>query len=237
MFSLYIILLVQYGSAQSSSLTALSGMLMARAAGTQKQTRIQREKSADILRAALSVFGAHGFRGATVDMIAQAAGLSKPNLLYYFRSKEVIHTELLNSTLSEWLEPLENLNPAAENPVEEFWQYVEKKLELAKNHPRESRLFANEILQGAPRLQGYLHGALKALVEREAAVLETWMAEGKIARLDPYHLIFSIWAMTQHYADFDVQVCAVLGKGRSETRFDDAKVYLRTLIEKLLSID
>ena len=57
-----------------------------------------------------------------------------------------------------------------------------------------------------------------------------WMDEGKIARTDPYHLIFAIWATTQHYADFDVQVRAVLGKDRGgEGRFEDAARYLEHL--------
>ena len=49
------------------------------------------------------------------------------------------------------------------------------------------------------------------------------MAEGRLAPVDPRHLLFAIWATTQHYADFDVQVRAVLGRDFSgEGRFDDA---------------
>ena len=74
---------------------------------------------------------------------------------------------------------------------------------------------------------------LKALVDEKAMVLEGWMARGKICRTDPYHLIFSIWATTQHYADFDVQVRAVLGPGHDP--FSEAEEFLNALFARLLA--
>lgn len=193
------------------------------------RTRIQREKQDVILDAALNVFSLHGFRGATIDQIAEAAGMSKPNLLYYFSSKEEIHRRLLTSMLDLWLDPLRELD-AAGDPIPEIRSYIRRKLEMARDFPRESRLFANEMLQGAPHAIDVLEGELKALVDDKAKVIESWMAAGKINRTDPYHLIFSIWATTQHYADFDVQVRAVLGKDRGgEGRFEDAARYLENL--------
>ena len=99
-------------------------------------------------------------------------------------------------------------------PIPEIRSYIRRKLEMARDFPRESRLFANEMLQGAPRIIDMLEVDLKALVDEKAKVLLGWMDQGKIARTDPYHLIFAIWATTQHYADFDVQVRAVLGRDR-----------------------
>ena len=65
---------------------------MARSETTKKTTRIQRQKTDIILEAALDVFSDFGFRGSTIDMIANRANLSKPNILYYFDNKEAIHT-------------------------------------------------------------------------------------------------------------------------------------------------
>jgi TetR/AcrR family transcriptional regulator len=193
------------------------------------RTRIQREKQDVILNAALDVFSLHGFRGATIDQIAEAAGMSKPNLLYYFPSKEDIHRRLLEDMLDLWLDPLREMD-AAGDPIPEIRSYIRRKLEMARDFPRESRLFANEMLQGAPHAIDVLEGELKLLVDDKAAILEGWMGDGRIARTDPYHLIFSIWATTQHYADFDVQVRAVLGKDRGgEGRFEDAARYLENL--------
>src|SRR6218665_592485 len=193
------------------------------------KTRIQREKQDVILDAALNVFSLHGFRGATIDQIADEAGMSKPNLLYYFASKEEIHRRLLTSMLDLWLDPLRELDSDGD-PIPEIRSYIRRKIEMARDFPRESRLFANEMLQGAPHAIDVLEGELKVLVDDKAKGIEDWMAQGKIARTAPYHLIFSIWATTQHYADFDVQVRAVLGRERGgEGRFEDAARFLETL--------
>jgi TetR/AcrR family transcriptional regulator len=193
------------------------------------RTRIQREKRDLILEAALDVFSVHGFRGATIDQIAEAAGMSKPNLLYYFPRKEEIHKELISTMLDMWLAPLREMD-ADGDPIPEIRSYIRRKLEMARDFPRESRLFANEMLQGAPRTIDMLGGDMKVLVDEKAAIIGGWMDRGKLSRTDPYHLIFSIWATTQHYADFDVQVRAVLGKDRNgDGRFEDAARYLEQL--------
>jgi TetR/AcrR family transcriptional regulator len=200
---------------------------------TKPRTRIRQRNSDAILEAALEVFSTHGYRGATLDQIAEVAGLSKPNLLYYFPSKEAIHLELLTGLLDTWLDPLRAMDPAGD-PAEELVGYVRRKLDLSRDYPRESRLFANEILQGAPRIGIVLCGDLHELVQEKAGVLRVWMDEGRIARVHPVHLIFSIWALTQHYADFDVQVRAVLGPG-GEDPFPEAARFLETLFRKLLA--
>jgi TetR/AcrR family transcriptional regulator len=196
------------------------------------RSRIQQKNREVILDAALEVFALHGFRGATLDQIAEGAGLSKPNLLYYFPSKEDVHQALLTGLLDTWLDPLRAMDPKGD-PLGEIRAYVRRKLDLARDYPRESRLFANEILQGAPRMRPAIEGDLRRLVAEKARVLTAWMDEGRIARVDPVHLIFSIWALTQHYADFDVQVRAVLGPGHDP--FAEAGGFLDTLFARLLT--
>lgn len=197
----------------------------------QPRTRIQQRNRDTILEAALEVFSNNGFRGATLDQIATKAGLSKPNLLYYYPSKDAIHAELLSGLMDTWLDPMRALN-AQGDPIPEILAYVERKLEISRLYPRESRLFANEIVQGAPRISGALGGELKPLVDEKAEVIRGWISQGKIAELHPYHLIFSIWSLTQHYADFDVQVRAILGE---EEPFDEALTYLRGIFVKILT--
>ena len=155
--------------------------------------------------------------------------MSKPNLLYYFKSKEDIHTTLIERLLETWLAPLHEIDDIGD-PMTELRAYIRRKLEMARDYPRESRLFANEILQGAPRIMPLLEGELKSLVDEKSEIIKGWMRDGKIARTDPRHLIFAIWATTQHYADFDVQVRAVLGPDRGgDGRFDDAARFLEQL--------
>lgn len=207
---------------------------MSLAATARPRTRIQSEKRQIILDAALEVFSAHGFRGSTIDQIAEAAGMSKPNLLYYYRRKEDIHEALLARLLETWIAPLRALDDVGD-PLTEIRGYIRRKLEMSRDFPRESRLFANEVLQGAPRVMPMLEGELRRLVDEKAEVIRGWIRDGKIARTDPYHLIFSLWATTQHYADFDVQVRAVLGPDRGgEGRFEDAARFLEQLFVSAL---
>ena len=198
---------------------------------TKPLTRIQQKNHAAIMAAGLEVFSQFGFRGSTLDQVAEAAGLSKPNLLYYFPSKEAIYTALLVTLLENWLEPLNKLN-ADGDPVEELLSYAHRKLAMSRDFPRESRLFATEILQGAPEIKPVLEGELKALVDEKCEVIEGWIANGKIRKVDPVHLIFSVWSLTQHYADFDVQVRAIMG---DRDPFESAATHLDDLFRRMLT--
>ncbi|WP_370211492.1 TetR family transcriptional regulator C-terminal domain-containing protein [Roseovarius sp.] len=198
-----------------------------------KPSRIQRRNRGLILEAALDVFSRHGYRGATLDQIAEQAGLSKPNILYYFDGKETIHVTLLNQLMDNWLAPMREIDPEGA-PLDEILCYVHRKLEMSREFPRESRLFANEIIQGAPRIVGHLEEVLKPLVDDTAEVISGWMRAGRLAPTDPRHLIFSIWATTQHYADFEVQV-EVLMPGKAEQ--DEARAFLDRMYRRLLTPD
>jgi len=194
-------------------------------------TRIQKKNQAAILDAGLAVFSQYGYRGSTLDQVAEAAGLSKPNLLYYFPSKEAIYTTLLGKLLENWLEPLRELD-ANGDPIGELLAYTQRKLDLSQHYPRESRLFANEIIHGAPRIGDVLRGELRTLVDEIAVVINAWAKAGRIKPVDPYHLIFSIWSLTQHYADFEVQVTAILG---DVDPFEGASAHLETMLRGMLT--
>jgi len=205
---------------------------MAAPGSRPRASRAQRENRSTILDAALEVFSRHGFRGATLDQIAGEAGISKPNILYYFEGKEAIFVELLDHLMDVWLEPLRRMNPDGE-PLAEIRAYVRRKVQMSAEMPRESRLFAGEIVQGAPRFHDHLAEQLKALFDEKCALLQRWMDEGRLARVDPRHLIFSIWATTQHYADFDAQIGLLLGD-RPQT-IDEAAAFLDNLYVRLLA--
>ncbi|WP_420569348.1 TetR family transcriptional regulator C-terminal domain-containing protein [Thalassovita sp.] len=203
-------------------------------APAKKPSRIQLRNRKKILDAALEVFSTHGYRGATLDQIAEHAGLSKPNILYYFDGKEAIHVTLLNKLMETWLDPLHEMDPNGE-PLKEICAYVRRKAQMSREFPRESRLFANEILQGAPRMGPHLLSDLKPLFDEKTKVIQGWMDAGKINKVDPRHLIFSIWATTQHYADFEAQV-SVLTPDEDDI-LTSAETYLDTLFRNLLGVN
>lgn len=199
---------------------------------TKKPTRIQLRNRKRIMEAALQVFSQHGYRGATLDQIADAAGMSKPNLIYYFDGKEAIHVAVLNRLMEDWLAPLHDMDPGGE-PLDEILTYARRKMDMSRAYPRESRLFANEILQGAPRMAPHLETGLKPLFEEKTAVIATWIAQGRLAPVDPRQLILSIWAITQHYADFDAQIRVLIPDETAS--WDAAFTHVEDMFRKLLT--
>lgn len=177
------------------------------------KTRIQLKNEERILDAAQEVFATYGYHGATIDEVADRAGISKPNLHYYFKRKRDLYLAVLRRTLDIWLVPLRELDRNGD-PAVEIGNYIAQKVQLSRRFPAASRVFANEIVQGAPFLKRYLQTHLRQVVERKAAVIQHWIDQGRLAPIDPYHLIFLIWAATQHYADFIPQIKAVMSVPR-----------------------
>jgi TetR/AcrR family transcriptional regulator len=166
---------------------------------------------ARILKAAEEVFATSGFSGARTAAIAQRAGVPKANLHYYFGTKEALYRRLLENLLEVWLGMGDSIRPEAD-PAQAFAAYIAAKVEHSRRRPYASKVFANELLHGAPQLRTYFRHALRRWVAAKARVIEGWVAAGRMAPIETRHLFFVIWAMTQTYADFDVQVAAVLGR-------------------------
>ena len=184
----------------------------------RSKTRIGVANVDRILDAALSAFARHGLRGTRLEAIADAAGMSKTNLLYYFSSKDELYRAVLTRTLEIWLTPLRELD-ASGDPGASLTRYIEQKLDHSRRFPEASRLFALEIMQGAPQLRHVLETELATLVEHKAAIISAWVAAGRLAPVDPHHLLFTIWATTQHYADFATQIAVLTGKDLSDPDF------------------
>lgn len=198
-------------------------------------SRIQTKKRAAIFAAALEIFARHGLRGASLEGIAAEADMSKQNLLYYFDGKEAIFVELIQQLTDLWLEPLAQIDPEGE-PVAEILAYVQRKLVISQEHPRESRLFAIEIVQGVPHIKHLFEGPMKDMVDRTVALLQAWMDSGQIRPVDPHDLLFSIWANTQHYADFSAQINLIKPMTREE-RYANAGRFLTDMYRALLVPD
>jgi len=201
------------GVRRSESLRARRRVTRVRSAGrsTGQKTRNRAAQQAAIITAAERVFAGAGFGGATMAAIAEAAGLPKPNLHYYFGSKRALYRAVLEQTLREWLQPADTIVADAD-PRTALECYVRDKMRLSFTRPYASRVWANELLHGAPELRGTLVRTLRPLMRAKAAVIEQWIAQGRLAPVDSMHLFFTIWASTQTYADFEVQVCALLGR-------------------------
>jgi TetR/AcrR family transcriptional regulator len=203
----------------------------------QDKGRIRLSNEADILRAAEHVFARAGFAGATMGEIAERAQIPKSNLHYYFRTKKEIYRAVLGNTLSLWLAETDSIR-ADNDPAQALSEYIRAKMKLSASHPDASRVFANEMLHGALEIGDYLRADLRALVDTKARVIERWIADGKMAPVDPRHLFFTIWAATQTYADFEPQVSAVLGVKRvGAKQMEAATLHLTSLLLRGCGLD
>ncbi len=185
---------------------------------TGKRSQAVSAKKQAILSAALETFSQFGIHGTRLEQVAELAGVSKTNLLYYFPCKEALYVSVLQQILDIWLAPLKAFREEL-TPLVAIQQYIRLKLEVSRDYPQASRLFCLEMLQGAPLLKTVLSGDMKSLVDEKSAIIAGWVATGKLAPVDPHHLIFMIWAATQHYADFSAQVEAVTGKSLKDDDF------------------
>ena len=190
---------------EAESLPALAAVPEITAKGLIRQAN-----EARILGAGERVFARAGLHGATMAAIADEAGLPKANLHYYFGAKLDLYRAVLARTLHDWLAPMQAIHADAE-PREALATYIRAKMAMSQQRPDASRVYANELLHGAPVVGELLRTELREIVRDKAAVIDGWVAAGRMAPVDATQLFFTIWATTQTYADFDVQVRAVLG--------------------------
>lgn len=182
-----------------------------------------KDKRSAVLHAALGLFSRFGLHGTSVDQVAARAGVSKSNLLYYFANKEELYVCVLRDLLEVWLAPLREFS-AEQDPQQVIGDYIRRKLAVSRDSPDASRLFCLEIIQGAPLLRDELDRELRELVQHKSAVIRVWVEAGKLAPVDPQHLLFMLWATTQHYADFAVQVQALTGQTLDNPEFFEQTV-------------
>jgi TetR/AcrR family transcriptional regulator len=189
-----------------------------------RRASIREASMEHILAATEKVFAQHGFEGSTMAQLAAAAGLPKANLHYYFGTKEGLYRAVLERILALWLQDAADWITPDRHPADGLAGYVRAKMAHSRLRPYASRIFAGELLRGAPHIMLYLGIELRRQVAELAQVIAGWSARGLMDPVHPVHLLFNIWAMTQTYADFDVQIKAVLGK----VAIDDAEFAVAT---------
>jgi TetR/AcrR family transcriptional regulator len=183
-----------------------------------------------ILTAAERVFAEAGYGGATMQMIADMAGLPKANLHYYFPTKEALYRQVVRDIFEIWLNAAASFD-AASGPVEGIGAYVDAKMDISRQHPFGSKVWASEVMHAAPVIQDYLETTLRDWTDGRIAVIQGWIDAGQMAPVDPRHLLYMLWATTQHYADFGHQI-ATLNGGRplDDTQWHTAKNTVKTVI-------
>jgi TetR/AcrR family transcriptional regulator len=193
---------------------------------------IRERNQTKILKAAEAVFAEKGFDGATTAAIAARAGVPKPNIHYYFGTKQQLYDRLIANILEVWLDAMDVIRADAD-PAQAIGEYIARKVRASQQWPDSSRVWAIEIIGGGRNVSAFLHGRLRRVVREKGKVLAQWAAEERMDAVDPAHFFFMIWAATQTYADFGAQAAAVLTKQRLDgTVFAKAEETLKAIILK-----
>lgn len=182
-----------------------------------------------IMRSAEQEFALHGFKGTRVQKIADRAGLPKTNILYYFKSKDGLYLALLQEILSLWNSSFDKAS-AEDDPAHSLARYIAEKMEISRSRPAASKIFALEIINGAANFNQFFRDQHATWMRGRVAVIQQWIDEGKLQPIDPYYLLFNIWACSQHYADFSAQITELKGKAMVQSDFADATRSLITLV-------
>ncbi len=178
---------------------------------------VAREKlELDILAAAKRLFAQRGYGGVSLDHIAKAVGASKQNLLYYFPSKEALYRRVLHGVLDVWLSYMDTLSQRPDDPEQALRDYIAGKLRFSREHPDDSRVYANEVISGAPIFAAEIAQRVIPALQADVAIFNRWAERGLCRQVDGRHLMVLLWASTQVYADWSSQISLVLGKNELE---------------------
>ena len=183
--------------------------------------RIRQKNEEAIIKAAEEEFARHGFKGTSMNTIAQNVGLPKANLHYYFSNKLGLYQAVLVNILELWDNTFNNLS-VDDDPAIALAGYIRAKMEFSRRHPKASRIYAMEVISGGEHLSQMLNQDYQTWFRGRAAVFEAWSAAGKMDPVDPVHLIFLLWGSTQHYADFSSSISRLTGR-KKQTKEDFAK--------------
>ena len=194
-----------------------------------RRTEIRQQNETLILQAAEKVFAEAGFGGATMQLIANMAGLPKANLHYYFATKEDLYRRVVQDIFEIWLHAADSMDKAP-GPVEGIGAYIQAKMDISRRHPNGSKVWAFEVMHRAPVIQDYLETTLRVWTDGRVRLIERWIAEGKMAPVDPEHLLYMLWATTQHYADFGHQIETLNAGPLSDGDWQKATDSVKTMI-------
>lgn len=204
-------------------------------ASSKAETRRQNEHL--ILESAEKIFAIHGFKGSSTSQIAKEAGLPKANIHYYFETKAKLYECVLENMLADWMSAARTFK-VNDDPTITLSKYVGAKMDLARQRPNGSKVWANEIISGAPVMKVVFSGRFKEWFDECVDIIEQWVKAEKILPVDSKALLYMIWATTQHYADFNSQVVALNdNKIFTDKEFEEKKQQVIKLILSSVGLD
>ncbi len=157
------------------------------------------ETRAAILSAAGRVFAKSGLAGARTDAIAEAAGVNKALLYYYFKSKEGLYEAVVEDHFSEFnRQALEAL--AAPGPARAvLLRYVGLHFDFMSASHQSAPLFQQLMMTGGKFLERLIRKYFAPRGEALGRLIDRGMRNGEFRRADPFQVSISIVSLIVFY--------------------------------------
>jgi AcrR family transcriptional regulator len=186
---------------------------------------IRKRNEQRILRAAADEFVKNGYKGTSVQAIADQVELPKANILYYFKSKKGLYLAVLEEILNLWNKGFSD-DAATRSPADVIEQYIVGKMHYSRTHPKESKIFALELIHGGQNITDASELPMVKWTEGKRNIIQAWIEKGLIRPIEPLYLLFLIWGTTQFYADYDSEIHMIKGRPLTDSEFEEATQFV-----------
>jgi TetR/AcrR family transcriptional regulator len=140
-----------------------------------KQTVVTEFRCSEILEAARKVFARRGFAGATVEEIAETAGVAKGTVYLYFPSKREVYLEVLRKGIALLIEETARNVAAAPAPADKIRAFIETRVRRSEENREVIMIYHSEFGHINP---AHLDKEFRSLYLQQVKMLEGILAEG-----------------------------------------------------------
>lgn len=109
------------------------------------------DANARILAAAETLFAEHGFDAASMNAIAERAGVSKANIFHHFSSKDALYQAVLRNACNATTQQLKSMAAQSGAIASNLTEFAEGHLQSILEHDQFARLILREILSDMPK--------------------------------------------------------------------------------------
>ena len=139
-----------------------------------------------ILDNATRLFARLGYAGTSVQAIADAVGIKKPSLIYWYPSKLALREAVIEDLLSRWNEVLPRVMVAAHGGQDRFERTLTEVLRFFEEDPDRARIIMRELLDHPDEMQRRLELTLRPWMALVTEYIRLGQRQGRVRpELDP----------------------------------------------------
>lgn len=166
-----------------------------------------------VAMAAIELFGAYGYEGASTRDIAKRAGIRLPLLLYHFKSKHDLWISVIQGVTADYRFRLEkSFEKTGDDPTEMLRVFIEHRVRFLADVPQLHRIWVMEGTQGSDRLKGLFDSDLRDHHKMIIKLIRRCQAAGTVLKVDPARLYFAILAISGQFFSIGPEFKMLTGK-------------------------